>query len=120
MKNGYVSVDSLRRFWKPKIFERDSFRCRNCNSNHRLELAHVTPVKFFVKKYGNKGVQWSFAWDNLITLCHECHNCYHRSKRGFNLNGWKYRKVQEVNKLFSEIKKSRYNKYWEYVGVGVT
>lgn len=111
-------IDKLRRFWKSKIFEKDNFKCRACGDNNHLELAHITPIKTFVKIYGIKGIRWSFAWDNLVTLCHDCHNCYHRSKRGFNLIGWQYTRVRKVNKLFSMIKNSRNKNYWDYIDLG--
>ena len=75
--------------WRRLIFERDHFKCRTCGSTSYIELAHVTG-------YG-------YSYDNLVTLCHDCHNAYHRSKRGFHQNGFNYERVRRVNKLFYEL-----------------
>lgn len=104
--------------WKPLIFDRDNYIYRACGSNGSLELAHITPVEVMRDTYGYRGVEWSFAWDNLVTLCEECHNCYHRSKRGFNYNlkRWQDRKIKAVNSLFFKLKQNRNQKFWGRVG----
>ena len=108
----------LREKWRPLIFDRDIYRCRACGSNGSLELAHITPVEVMSDTYGYTGVEWSFSWDNLVTLCRECHKCYHRSKRGFNysLKSWQDQKIKAVNKLFFKLKQDRNQKFWGRVG----
>lgn len=97
----------MYRRWRSRIFERDGFKCRCCGSTYKLTLAHITDIAFFIRKLGFRvGVPWSFRYDNLVTLCWDCHNPYHRSKR-FNLLGSKYQKARNVNKLFYELKEDR-------------
>lgn len=50
---------------KRKIFERDNFKCRNCNKNHKLVCHHIDQNKF------------NNSEDNLITLCRSCHSKAH-------------------------------------------
>jgi len=97
--------DKYLKIWRPKILKRDT-KCRACYSTYKLECAHITPVTIFVKIYGWEGIQLSFRWDNLVTLCNECHRLYHRAFR-FNLIGWRYMKARKVNKLFFGIQQTR-------------
>lgn len=62
-KNKYLKI------WRPKILKRDNYNCRACGSKYSLDCAHITPVTIFVKIYGWVGLQLSFRWDNLVTLC---------------------------------------------------
>jgi hypothetical protein len=66
--------DPLRR----KVLRRDSYKCRNCGWSHEdwnasdprhLELHHVRP-----HVEGGENIE-----ENLITLCHVCHDQVHRS-----------------------------------------
>jgi len=81
-----------------------------------LECAHITDTYDYVDRYGYKGIKWSFRWDNLVTLCHDCHSPYHRSKRGFSVSDEKFSKVREVNKLFTELRQKREERNPEYWG----
>lgn len=58
------------------IFERDSYKCQKCGSNHNLHIDHITPLS----KGGSNDV------DNLQTLCGRCN-----SQKG-NRNSNDYRK----------------------------
>jgi len=79
--------DSRRR----KVYQRDGYRCRNCdrkggaNGNLELHAHHVVP-----KSQGG-----SDETENLITLCKHCHDAAHgrrqapsRSKEGGILRRW--------------------------------
>jgi hypothetical protein len=43
-----------------------------------LEVAHITDAVAFVRAAGpHRGVTFSYRWDNLVTLCGECHRASH-------------------------------------------
>ena len=48
---------------RPRIFERDGWRCRECGKAARLEVDHVIPL--------HKG--GTNLDDNLQSLCRKCH-----------------------------------------------
>lgn len=50
-----------------QVFERDRWRCQWCGSMSNLEVHH----KQFRSRSGDD------SEDNLITLCHACHNITH-------------------------------------------
>ena len=55
-----------------QVFEDDSFTCRGCGSRyHHLHIHHII--------YRSQGGQHEY--DNLITLCHRCHDVVHDSPR---------------------------------------
>jgi 5-methylcytosine-specific restriction endonuclease McrA len=61
----YISTDDPK--WvtlRDKVFMRDNFQCRKCNSEKQLSAHHIVP-----RKKGGKDEQ-----RNLITLCLDCHN----------------------------------------------
>jgi len=94
--------------WKKIIFERDKYKCRICGSNYKLNLAHITDKKILINKLGGRtGIPFSYRYDNLVTLCKDCHNAYHRSKRGFNVHISQIWRVREVNKLFYRLEDKR-------------
>lgn len=83
----------LQQKWRPLILARDHHRCRNCGakgagedspSGHaadgvELHMAHITDCAVFVKAAGDhRAVTFSFRWDNLYTLCRDCHMLSHR------------------------------------------
>lgn len=55
--------------WQRKrleVFQRDNFKCCNCNSTTRqLEVHHVD--------YVNDWKTWKYPMDMLVTLCRDCH-----------------------------------------------
>jgi 5-methylcytosine-specific restriction endonuclease McrA len=51
--------DKLR-WW---VFKRDGYKCQSCGSKHKLECHHIKAV----------GMGGSHHPNNLITLCHTCH-----------------------------------------------
>lgn len=90
----------VKYYWEPRIFERDKYRCRTCASKCGLQLAHVTDRTEFPNTID------SYRWDNLVCLCWECHNAYHRSRRGFSSKRTFWR-VPRVYRLFAKIKNER-------------
>ncbi len=50
------------------VLERDGWRCQCCGSLTRLEVHH----QHFLSRMGGD------AEENLITLCHACHETIHR------------------------------------------
>src|SRR5688572_10155784 len=68
----------LQARWRPHILARGRSRCRACGSREDLEMAHLTDCVAFARAVGRKeGVTFSFRWDNLVTLCAECHGLSH-------------------------------------------
>ena len=65
------------KLWRNKVFERDNYTCRWCNSNGNLEAHHI-------KEWSNFP-ELRFEIDNGLTLCKKCHN---KTKYG------KYTKLQ--------------------------
>ena len=45
------------------VFKRDGFRCQRCGSRVNLECHHIIPLGMGGTNHPN----------NLITLCHRCH-----------------------------------------------
>jgi len=92
----------LQQRWRPLILARDKHRCRNCKAMGnaagkgaaravgkgagkpagaavQLDVAHITDAVAFVRAAGDhRGVTFSYRWDNLYTLCHDCHKASHR------------------------------------------
>lgn len=71
------SYDCAR--WKHKraaILRRDGYMCRNCRRYGRLtEATEVHHIKH-VDEYP----ELAYVDDNLISLCHACHNAQHPEK----------------------------------------
>ena len=47
--------------------------CQLCKSKQRLHVRHKT--------YENRGWEWTAPFDNLITLCADCHGKFHDKRR---------------------------------------
>ncbi len=64
------------------MLERDGRRCRVCRAPEKdaaLHLAHITDAVAFVRAGGHhRAVTFSYRWDNLYTLCVDCHRASHR------------------------------------------
>lgn len=81
------------RTWKKKrlsILERDNFECQRCNGNFRvgpeikkIKLTKATTIHHIVEL--NDDVSRMLDDENLISLCHECHDLIHgRTTKNFN------------------------------------
>lgn len=57
---------------RKKVYQRDNYKCQQCNSNKRtkLHMHHIIPLF--------QDPSLAFDMDNLITLCPDCHIKTHR------------------------------------------
>lgn len=74
-----------------KIYERDNFRCKKCNSKNKIEIHHIKPIKNIVDLYKPFFIDKNELYNHLIkldiiidinlengiTLCRECHKIEH-------------------------------------------
>lgn len=101
--------DRLQSEWRSKIFERDGYRCVNCGSKEKLQLAHITPVNSFVRHYEPfrdtlyDTMSEAYSFDNMVTLCERCHMCQHGRSNARDAPLVK----RDVLKIFRDIKKHR-------------
>ena len=62
---------------RKKVFERDKFTCQKCGledlSGNKLEAHHISPIYLSGKD----------EFDNLITLCFDCHHYTPNKKEEF-------------------------------------
>lgn len=82
-----------------KIFERDSFKCRSCNSVDKPLHVHHT----FYMDIPNP---WDYADDMLLTLCEDCHqkeldrhNLERHLSATFRLNDFLYSDLVALSSL---------------------
>lgn len=69
----------LQDLWREKIFERDGWKCQICGQGSVLHLAHVTPVRAFLRAGRDlNAMERAYRDDNLITLCGTCHKSQHK------------------------------------------
>lgn len=55
--------------WRKKVFERDGYKCRKCDSNGELNAHHIKPFA------SNEELRYNI--DNGITFCKEHHDEFH-------------------------------------------
>lgn len=77
----------LQKKWRKIIFQRDNYKCRYCGNNSDLHLHHINPIS------KGKRIKMSYCYDNLITLCKECHNKIH-TPRYHRIKTW-LKKIQD-------------------------
>jgi 5-methylcytosine-specific restriction endonuclease McrA len=66
--------------WSSKreiILKRDRGRCRNCGSQHNLQVHHRQYHTF--SKTGSYRRPWDYKDKYLVTLCMDCHQAGHKS-----------------------------------------
>lgn len=61
-----LNSESYRRLCR-WVLERDGWRCQCCGRPSELQVHHISP----------RGRLGDDAEDNLITLCHTCHQFHH-------------------------------------------
>jgi hypothetical protein len=81
--------------WYKRIYERDNYRCRHCNSNEKLDAHHIVPLSRIIKELvKNKEFKTELEkynyliteprildtnLENGIALCRKCHKEVHRN-----------------------------------------
>ncbi len=101
----------LQAKWRPAIMDRDGGRCRNCKARPtkrtpdvQLDMAHITDAVAFVRAAGDHtAVTFSYRWDNLYMLCHDCHAASHR----FKLDGEMQERRWQVQQLETNLRRLR-------------
>ncbi len=98
----------LQQKWRGPVLERDGCKCRACGASEKkaaLHLAHITDAVAFVRAGGDhRAVTFSYRWDNLYTLCVDCHRASHRF-RSRDEAEWQ-RRVR-VHELESQLRRLR-------------
>lgn len=93
--NGFKDLEWLN--LQRQVFERDNFKCRNCNGKSKdfeLHAHHIEP-----RSEGGKDLL-----ENLVTLCKKCHIKYHQGKISIKIGKHKYR--GKLNTELSIIRKN--------------
>lgn len=106
IKEDYIGFKDLE--WlnlQRQVFERDNFKCRNCNGRSKDFELHAHHIKD-----RTKGGEDSL--ENLVTLCKTCHVQYHQGKIFLKIGKHKYR-----GKLDTELRIIR--KYFEIRGLSI-
>ncbi|MHB8634105.1 MAG: HNH endonuclease [Thermoplasmatota archaeon] len=98
----------LQAKWRPLIIARDGNRCRSCRrrspDGEGLDMAHITDAVAFVRAGGHhRAVTFSYRWDNLVTLCTECH----RASHAFRLDEKTMPRKERVGTLFAKLRRLR-------------
>lgn len=62
-------------YWKRKVYKRDNYACRLCNSKENIETHHIYPK--------GKYPELKLYIDNIITLCAKCHRYFSRREESF-------------------------------------
>lgn len=96
-KGGKLSITRLvkgfqhRNGWYKKIYERDNFKCVNCESKNKIEAHHIKPIKQIIDEnkplFNNQDELYLYLinldiildenLENGITLCRVCHKKEH-------------------------------------------
>ena len=67
MGKSHSRVQRITLHVRPKVLERDGYKCRECGSRKRLEVHHIVPLS-------KGGSPWP---KNCKTLCRKCHMRLH-------------------------------------------
>lgn len=55
-----------------QILKRDKYTCTVCGSKQNLQVHHTFYYKHLV-------APWEYPNNSLLTICHDCHNNYHKT-----------------------------------------
>jgi len=68
------------KLWRKRIFERDNYKCKICDTGGYLEVHHIIPLRNIIMENNiqdyDDAVQCKDLWNinNGITLCRPCHD----------------------------------------------
>lgn len=77
------------------ILNRDNFTCQMCG--HTEKTLHVHHIHYYQGM-----LPWEYADGLLVTLCEECHECEHSTKKHNETNWTHHLMLTEINKILSE------------------
>lgn len=63
MAKSHIKNARILSIVRPRVLERDDYKCRECGSRKRLEVHHIKPLSL-------GGAPWP---ENCKTLCRSCH-----------------------------------------------
>jgi hypothetical protein len=100
------------------IFERDNWRCGDCGSCEKELHAHHI-------EYIDGRNPWEYDYEQIITLCHECHKCRHTpGEASYNSKthgwyGWSARVelIKEAINSYSETRSWRMSQLKDWFGL---
>lgn len=88
--------------WRNAVFERDGFRCKLCEKGGMLNAHHVIKVKTILLENNihnlSEARKCKALWDinNGITLCEDCHDILHSSRKYMKKDFKRYEKYLEL------------------------
>jgi len=92
-----------------KVFERDNWQCRGCESNDKTLHAHHPVYRPYAEG------PWDYDASEIITLCADCHEDQHISLESSHANAllalvragyWNAYDMDALSDIFSVLKKS--------------
>lgn len=63
-----------------RVFERDGWKCRNCDTESKTLHAHHAAY------HPNSDGPWDYDPETIVTLCHECHEIEHAELKAMQAN----------------------------------
>jgi|YelNatPaOPRAMG01_1025707.scaffolds.fasta_scaffold105221_1 5-methylcytosine-specific restriction endonuclease McrA len=94
----------LHQHFRPKILERDGYKCRACGASEKLELARLFEDSLFEKTPLKAPPEVAYSEENMFILCRECH------KRFDSLNGRMQRFKEKISSIEEAMKLLRNRK----------
>jgi len=94
----------LHQYFRPKILERDGYKCRACGASEKLELARLFEDSLYEKTPLKAPPEVAYSEENMFILCRECH------KRFDSLNGRIRRIKEKISSIEDAVKLLRNRK----------
>jgi hypothetical protein len=75
-----IRAGEAYRLWRLRVFQRDGFMCRKCESSSNIEAHHLTPFSLIISRHAittlEQALKCPELWDedNGLTLCSTCHD----------------------------------------------